>query len=344
LHGWLFQTARQLHAHFTPEEICDLFAEITEAEDREIGDAVYNSIRCAWQPGGRKRLKRARSRRGGGYDATLRRTKTPWPSHQPRPLPRSPIPPTWPEPDLEKIEEIVSDGAGVPGLCQRSQFIFFENDPRRFTRWLLRKLFVCTDDPDPYVCLGLNQREFATTRLSEWKKNICELQFVVPSPMTAERGRTKTGYLSDHTLDNTGSRRFLVNECDFSIFARDGKTETRYAPLIRRLAERGITVPDMCASVLLHLANYLPLVMALSSGGKSEHGWFWVEGKPETELRRFMEYAVSLGADHATWTRSQFVRLPDGTRENGKRQLVHHFNLQPLESSRLNWPNWKSNQ
>lgn len=38
-----------------------------------------------------------------------------------------------------------------------------------------------------------------------------------------------------------------------------------------------------------------------------------------------MRYAVSLGADHATWTRSQFVRLPDGTRDNGHRQAVYYF-------------------
>src|SRR5690349_17937377 len=31
-------------------------------------------------------------------------------------------------------------------------------------------------------------------------------------------------------------------------------------------------------------------------------------------------YAVSLGADPATWTRSQFVRMPGGRRDNGKVQ------------------------
>jgi hypothetical protein len=39
-----------------------------------------------------------------------------------------------------------------------------------------------------------------------------------------------------------------------------------------------------------------------------------------------MRYAVSLGADHAPWTRSQFVRIPDGTHENGRRQPVFYFN------------------
>lgn len=38
-----------------------------------------------------------------------------------------------------------------------------------------------------------------------------------------------------------------------------------------------------------------------------------------------MARAVRLGADKATWTRCQLVRMPDGTRENGNRQRVHYF-------------------
>jgi len=49
-------------------------------------------------------------------------------------------------------------------------------------------------------------------------------------------------------------------------------------------------------------------------------------GQPEERLHRFMRYAVSLGADRATWTRSQFVRMPDGTRDNCKAQTVYFFN------------------
>lgn len=44
----------------------------------------------------------------------------------------------------------------------------------------------------------------------------------------------------------------------------------------------------------------------------------------------FMRYAISIGADPATWTRSQFVRMPDGTRDNGKLQRVHFFNPEVL--------------
>jgi hypothetical protein len=55
------------------------------------------------------------------------------------------------------------------------------------------------------------------------------------------------------------------------------------------------------------------------------HGWYYVFRKPEVGLRSFMDYAARLGADHATWLRSQFVRLPDGLRDNGKRQVTYYL-------------------
>jgi hypothetical protein len=66
--------------------------------------------------------------------------------------------------------------------------------------------------------------------------------------------------------------------------------------------------------------------MAVHSGGKSLHGWFFCAGECEETLKNFMRSAVLLGADRATWTRSQFVRMPDGQRENGARQTVYFFN------------------
>ena len=91
---------------------------------------------------------------------------------------------------------------------------------------------------------------------------------------------------------------------------------------------------DDHAAILIHLAEYAPLVCAVHSGGKSLHGWFFVASQPEDKIVRFFRYAVSLGADPATWTRSQFVRMPDGTRNNGARQTVFFLNFKPLEAMR----------
>jgi len=118
--------------------------------------------------------------------------------------------------------------------------------------------------------------------------------------MTARIGTTQDGKKSAHALSITGPRRFLVIEQD-----------------------RGTI--DEQAAILLHLAQFGPLVLAVHSGGKSIHGWFFCAGRAEEKLRDFMEYAVSLGVDPALWVRSQFARMPDGRRDNGKRQTVYCF-------------------
>ncbi len=76
---------------------------------------------------------------------------------------------------------------------------------------------------------------------------------------------------------------------------------------------------DEQAAILAHLAKHAPLALAVHSGSRSLHAWFFCAGQSENTLRGFMRCAVTLGADRATWTRSQFVRMPDGTRESGNR-------------------------
>jgi hypothetical protein len=88
---------------------------------------------------------------------------------------------------------------------------------------------------------------------------------------------------------------------------------------------------EVQAAIIGHLAHYAPLVLVVFSGGKSLHAWWPCRGKDEDELRKFMSFAVKLGADPATWTRSQFARLPGGMRENGVRQSVLFFNPRNLE-------------
>jgi hypothetical protein len=66
--------------------------------------------------------------------------------------------------------------------------------------------------------------------------------------------------------------------------------------------------------------------MVVHSGNKSLHGWFHVEGMSEAKQVGFFDEATKLGADTATWNKSLFVRMPDGTRENGKRQSILYFN------------------
>jgi len=153
----------------------------------------------------------------------------------------------------------------------------------------------------PLLCIGKSSREFATRKRSKWRGRLSEMQLMVPSPMSSRTGMTKEGRESEHTLANTGPRQFLVIEQDQG-------------------------TPDEQAAILLHLSRKGPLVLAVHSGSKSLHGWFVCLGRPDEELRAFMNHAVTLGADPATWSMCQFVRMPDGTRENGNRQSVFYFN------------------
>ena len=107
------------------------------------------------------------------------------------------------------------------------------------------------------------------------------------------------------TLNNVGPRIFLVVEFDQGSF-------------------------DEHSALLVHLQEFAPLVLVVHSGGKSLHGWFHCMGQSDATIEKFFRYAVSLGADRATWTRCQFVRMPDGLRENGNRQPVMYFNPENL--------------
>lgn len=201
----------------------------------------------------------------------------------------------WPRVDLKKIETITAAGKGVPDLKSKSGQTW--KDDGNHAEEIINQLF----PGGSLLCVGESLQKFETKPREEWHGKLAKQQFIVPSPMLNKSGRAKAGHLSHRCLENTGPRRFLVIEFDSG-------------------------TPDQHAALLLHLARLAPLVLVVHSGGKSLHGWFACAGQPEEALRKFMSYAVSLGADPATWTRCQFVRLPDGLRDKCKRQTVLFFN------------------
>jgi len=201
----------------------------------------------------------------------------------------------WPKLNAKQRETVVASGACLVDLWETSPIRFEKNESH--TEEIIDALF----PSDPLLCAGQSHHNFATRSRSEWRGELVTLQLIVPSPMTARIGRTQEGKESAHTLETTGPRRFLVIEQDSG------------------------TIDEQVA-VLLHLAERAPLAVVVHSGNKSIHGWFYCADQPEQKLRCFMQYAVSLGADQATWTRSQFVRVPGGARDNGKRQTVYFFN------------------
>lgn len=208
--------------------------------------------------------------------------------------------PKWPKFDASAQARASESGVSLSDLYDLSPERFSSDKPA--TVEILQQLF----PGNPLVCCGKSSQSFWTKPLSDYGHSVEFFQFVVPSPMSALVGKIQDPEPdgpteSAHTKDNTGERRFAVVEFD-----------------------KGST--DQHASLLWHLSSYAPFVMAVHSGGKSLHGWFYVEGSPEDRVFRFYRYAVSLGADRATFLKSQFVRMPDGTRSNGVRQCVYYFN------------------
>jgi len=202
---------------------------------------------------------------------------------------------SWPKVNAEQREAVIESHGGLVDLWEASPVRFEDNQSH--AEEIIDALF----PGNPLLCVGRSNTDFATQSRSEWCGKLAASQLMVPSPMTARIGRTQEGKESAHTLETTGPRRFLVVEQDCG-------------------------TADEQAAVLLHLAERAPLAAAVHSGSKSIQGWFYCSGQPEEKLRRFMQYTVSLGADRATWTRSQFVRIPDGMRENGNRQTVYLLN------------------
>jgi len=220
----------------------------------------------------------------------------------------------WLGPNFEQIEAVAHTGNGLVDLWEASPVRLDSNNLK--TDQIIDVLF----PGNPLLCCGWTRHRFDTRARTLWYK-LQDLQFIVPNPMKALQDMTQQGKLSAHALSNTGPRRFLIVEFDF-----DASNSDEEARLLERLAAERRDVRDLCAALLLHLAEKAPLVLAVHSGGKSVHGWFYCADVPEEKVLCAFNYAVSLGADRANWTRAQFARMPDGLRENGRRQTVYFFN------------------
>lgn len=267
MHQWLFRTARVLHPFRSEEQIIELLkAAVCDqpVKEGEIQSAVRNSKACAWAP----------------------RDKTNLSSGQPK----------WPKLNKEQREAVIAQGGTLADLWELSPIRCDEDAPD--TEEIIDRLM----GTDCLICLASSAKDFDTKQRKEWRGHLSKGQFIVPSPMSALKGRTKEGKISSRCLENVGPRRFLVIEQDCG-------------------------TQDEQAAVILHLAKQAPLAMALSSGGKSIHGWFYCWGIPENALLTFMREAVALGADDATWSKVQLVRMPNGLRQNnGKIQKIYFYN------------------
>jgi len=226
--------------------------------------------------------------------------------------------PSWPEPKAKAIKAIVERG-GAPTLEGLKAC-----SPTDLGSLTAEKVIDTLFPGNPLLCLAASQSNAQTFERDRWRGREGTLQFIVPSHMSVTSGFTQSGRRSARCLDNVGARRFLVVEFDMT-----PKSEF-WEPLIQGWEKKGISIFDAQASLLVDLANNpalrVPSACVVHSGNRSLQGWFYVDGFEDERVLPFFQRAVGLGADRATWTPCQLVRLPGGLRETGKRQEVVYLN------------------
>lgn len=293
VNSWLYRVARHLHHHRQNDEIVELLRAAADGcgrhvPEREITRAVENSRATAWSP---------THRDNGNF------------------VPRQ----KWPAIDRDLRAKIVRKQlVPVADLEARSPIALGEHVHAD----AVADHFYTDSD---LLCVGKSSSQFATRARSTWRGRLAGCSLIVPSPMASRSGKTKEGRLSEHSLENTGPRRWLVVEFDLATHDRSGNPTLDH-DWVTDARQQGISIADICSSLLCYLAGFAPLTCVCASGGKSLHGWFPTAGTDEDTVRRFFRHAAQIGADPATWTRSQFCRIPGGTRENGRPQTIHYFN------------------
>jgi hypothetical protein len=279
--------------------------------DAEITGQLENARRYAWQ------RRTSEDRCEARHDPTPRGA-------------RERVAP-WPEADAELIYAVCVDGPRMTDLRASSPGRCADGEPS--AEDVIDQLFA----PKALLCCGPSPQECETRTREEWCGELAEQSLIVPSAMLSRFGFTANGKASQHAKSMVGPRQYLVVECDFSEKSRDGAKDTALAPIIRELAAQSISVSDMCASVLHYAAQFAPLALVVSSGGKSLHTWFPCADVPESTLREFFGQCCRVGADPRTWLSSQLVRIPNGTRypdrpgEHPRRQEVIYFNPDVLK-------------
>ena len=190
--------------------------------------------------------------------------------------------PRWSPPNPTEIARVEKDGPTLLEVIDRSE-------PTNLLQSQTDDYIDALFPGNPLLCVGTASDSFRTAPRETLRGALHLYSLIVPSPMTALRGLTKAGKRSAHCENNTGPRKYMGIEFD------NGSLNQQ-------------------AARLWHLARFMPLVLIVFSGSKSLHGWFVCAGRTEEKLEQFFNYACALGCDTATWGRSQFVRMPDGTR------------------------------
>ena len=145
--------------------------------------------------------------------------------------------------------------------------------------------------PGELVCTGAESERAVVRPVEAAVADADGLQFICVNPMRGLSAINFSGRPSPRCQNNVALRRYLVAEFDDAALGKRGQ-----AQLVTALAETA------------------PLVMAVDSGGKSVHAWFYVEGMARRDQARFFALACLFGADATRWDICGWLRMPGGTR------------------------------
>jgi len=171
---------------------------------------------------------------------------------------------------------------------------------------------------DPWLTLGMSKvviepeglRRFpaaTTLRRSAFRGRESDYELIVPNPMSAPRGLTRDGKISQRCLANA------AKNWTYQVIEFDRGGEDEQAALIQHL---GAVSGDSGAV----------LRMVVHSGGKSLHAWIDVSRMHSDVQERFRRYAAVVGADPAMFRLCQFARMPNAMRrEKGALQAVRYL-------------------
>lgn len=193
-----------------------------------------------------------------------------------------------PKPDIDHdMIERYAEVGNIDELRAESQSI--PDQPHQ----LLLNLF----DGEDIVYVGTEVfKGFAETINQLGWDDLYDMQYICPNPLKKkEDGRV---------LTNIRERRFVVFESDIDLLAENW---------------------DGQAGVIEKLRSILRLSMIVWSGNKSLHAWFDCRGHAESQIHRFENMAIRLGADAQSLRMTQLVRFPWGKRDNGKVQKVIYY-------------------
>jgi hypothetical protein len=133
--------------------------------------------------------------------------------------------------DIDDLYELIVRGPTRNEFRECSPLQLYNTRDRNTTE-ILDAWGRYSGDANPWICYR-SKDYFFTRRLSEMRDRAHVFEQIVPSPMKQQQGKTISGHLSQHSLEATGSRLFLVVEFDF-VPLTHSRQPTIWAPLIKR--------------------------------------------------------------------------------------------------------------